>query len=449
MTSLLDTLRQFVDRQPQVKRWVVAYSGGLDSSVLLYGMAQLSLSAPLVAVHVNHGLSPKADDWQRHCEDFCRQLNVEIQGHSVLVERRGRGLEDAARAARYQVFETFMSAETGLLLAHHRNDQAETLMLRLMRGSGTRGLSAMAAERALGDGTLYRPLLDLDRQVLWQQAKDWNLSWIEDESNSDTEFDRNFLRSQVLPALVERWPNLTEQWAQSAAWCREADSLVSEVAVEDLSLAAPRSERLGKSLDLSAMASLSVYRRGNLLRLWFEQLGVSAPDKNLLNAIDSQFVEGRPDSAAELHWQSLSIRRFKQRLYFLPFCPVPESDTSLTAAAGESAPSVSGWKGQRTAWGRGWIELEAVAEGGFRMPPQGFEVSRRRQGERCHPSWRDKSQSLKKLLQESHLEPWLRDQMPCLRLDDQLLVAADLWHCRGQGARAGNGYRLRWHIDAE
>ncbi len=444
MSLVLDTLHQLVDRHPHIKRWVVAYSGGLDSSVLLYGLTKLSLKAPVTAVHVNHGLSEKAEDWQRHCERFCGQLKIEIQSQSVVVERQGRGLEDAARAARYRVFETLMSPETGLLLAHHRDDQAETLMLRLMRGSGTRGLSAMAPSRAFGDGSLYRPLLDLDRQALWQQAKDWNLTWIEDDSNTNTDFDRNFLRSQVLPSLAKRWPNLNEQWARSAHWCRQADDLVAEVAMEDLALVEPRPERLGQSLDLTALAKLSAYRRGNLLRVWFERLGVPLPDKNLLEAIELQFIHDHPSSTAQLRWQSLVIRRFKQRLFFLPADRLNHSRSSKVAEAAHTV--INGWKGQPMAWGAGSIALEAVAEGGFSLPSQGFEVDVRRIGERCHPSWRDKSQSLKKLLQESQLEPWLRDLMPCLRVDGQLAVVADLWHCRGYDASAGRGYRLRWSM---
>ncbi len=447
MSLVLDTLRQFVDQQPHVKRWVIAYSGGLDSSVLLSGMAQLALEVPIEAIHINHGLSSHADDWQRHCEEFCRALDIEIQSRAVSVAREGRGLEDAARQARYEVFEALMAPEVGLLLAHHRDDQAETLMLRLMRGSGTRGLSAMASSRALGEGALYRPLLELDRQTLLGQANDWDLSWIEDDSNAETEFDRNFLRLDILPALSNRWPNLNEQWAQSAHWCRQADTLVSEVAAEDLALAAPQKERLGQSVDLTVLASLSAYRRGNLLRLWFEQLGVALPDKNLLDTLDRQFIDARSDSAAEVRWQSIIIRHFKQRLYCLPADLLDRCSAQISAEGAEM--SKNGWKGQPMVWGRGSIVLESVAKGGFTIPPQGFEVSLRRQGERCHPIWRDKSQSLKKLLQESRLEPWLRAQMPCLRVDDQLAVAADLWHCRGHEAHTGDGYRLRWNISAE
>lgn len=444
MSQILTQLEQFVAQQPQIERWLVAYSGGLDSTLLLHAMTKLGVKVE--ALHVNHGLSKYADDWQQHCREVCRSLGVNLQCHSVAVVAAGRGLEDAARAARYQVFEQQLGPNDGLLLAHHRDDQAETLLLRLMRGSGTRGLSAMGLSRALGQGYLYRPLLDFDREQLLQQAQRWQLAWIEDGSNDSSEFDRNFLRLQVLPTLKQRWPQLTQQWAQSADWCRQADGLVNEVAAEDLARAKPRVERLGHSIELSALASLSRYRRGNLLRHWCEQLGVALPDRAQLEAIEQQFMDVRADSAAQVQWAGVLLRHFKQRLYCLPTSFIDEAADDSAPAA--SSPLIEGWRGESLRWGGGVISLERVPQGGFRLPTEGFTVSLRRPGERCHPSWRDRSQTLKKLLQESLLEPWLRDQMPCLRIAGELAVAADLWHCHGWQASDGAGYRLYWDLSA-
>ena len=440
MSQVLAHLERFVLQYPKVERWFVAYSGGLDSSVLLHAMAKLNLEVPLEAVHVNHGLSDHADSWAQHCREVCASLNLICHSHSVEVVARGRGLEDAAREARYRIFEDRLGLNDGLLLAHHCDDQAETLMLRLMRGSGTRGLSAMASSRSLGKGHLYRPLLELDREDLKNQAEAWDVSWIDDESNGSTEFDRNFLRLKVFPELSQRWPAMSQQWSQSAQWCRQADELVNEVAAEDLARSCPQSERLGDSVDLSVLEQFSAYRRGNALRLWFEQLGVALPDKAQLDMHDQQFINARPDSAAEVRWGKVAIRHFKQRLFCLPVDmldqPTPEA----------SSIEVKGWMGEMIPWGKGSIFLESVPEGGFTLPAKGFDLSSRRPGERCHPSWRDRSQSLKKLLQESGLEPWLRDQMPCLRVVDELAVVADLWHCKGVEAEDGYGYRLCWRV---
>lgn len=440
MSQVLAHLERFVLQHPGVERWFVAYSGGLDSSVLLHAMAKLDLKVPLEAVHVNHGLSDHAGSWSQHCRAVCASLSVTCHSPSVEVIARGRGLEDAAREARYRVFEDRLGVKDGLLLAHHCDDQAETLMLRLMRGSGTRGLSAMAASRPLGKAHLYRPLLDLTREDLKRQAQAWGIAWVEDQSNSSTEFDRNFLRLKVFPELSQRWPTLSQQWSQSAQWCRQADDLVTEVAAEDLARSCPQPERLGHSVDLAVLEEVSAYRRGNALRLWFEQLGVALPDKAQLDTLDQQFVKVRPDSAAEVRWGQVAIRHFKQRLFCLPV------DMLDQPPADASSLEVAGWMGDSIAWGKGSIFLESVAEGGFTIPPQGFDLSLRRPGERCHPSWRDRSQTLKKLLQESGLEPWLRDQMPCLRVSDELAVAADLWHCKGAQADDGYGYRLCWRL---
>jgi len=442
MSQILTQLEQFVAQQPQIESWLVAYSGGLDSTLLLHAMAKLDVK--LEAVHVHHGLSEHADDWQQHCRAVCVSLGVTLHCQSVAVVSAGRGLEDAAREARYAVFEQLLRPDQGLLLAHHSDDQAETLLLRLMRGSGTRGLSAMVSSRKLGQGHLYRPLLSFDRAQLLTQARSWQLAWIEDDSNNSSEFDRNFLRLKVFPELKQRWPQLTRRWARSADWCRQADGLVNEVAAEDLTRTQPRVERLGHSVELSSLETLSRYRRGNLLRHWFERLEVPLPDQAQLDAVEQQFMHLRADGAAQVQWGGVVLRHFKSRLYCLPKDWLDEVANNGPMDA--SLPLIESWRGAPLRWGGGLMYLEAVQQGGFQMPVDGFSVTLRRPGERCHPSWRNRSQTLKKLLQESQLEPWLRDQMPCLRSGDELVAAADLWHCHGWQAGDRNGYLLRWNL---
>ncbi|MAZ88511.1 MAG: tRNA lysidine(34) synthetase TilS [Cellvibrionaceae bacterium] len=438
-TSLvLDTLRRFVVEHPQVKRWLVAYSGGLDSSVLLKALRELQLDVEVEAVHVNHGLSDHANAWQDHCQRCCQELGVKLHTQSVEVQRQGRGLEDAAREARYSVFESLMDADTALLLGHHADDQAETLMMRLMRGSGTRGMAGIQASRPLAQGILCRPLLSLEQEQLRQQAQAWQLRWIDDESNDSDAFDRNFLRLAVIPALKQRWPHLAQRAAQTAHWCREADQLVLEVAAEDLARVQPRSERLGASLDWTVWRDLSDYRRGNLLRLWCESQRLDLPERVHLDELSTQFLRQSPDSSGEVCWGNVCIRYFRQRLYCLA------ADASVSLA--ELPKPIEGWLGEPMAWGGGEISLQPVAEGGFRLPREGFDVSLREAGERCHPSWRDRSQTLKKLLQESQLEPWLRGIVPCLRERHQLAVVGDLWHCQGWQAEGERGYRLHWQL---
>ncbi len=437
-TSLvIGTLHGFVAEYPQVKRWLVAYSGGLDSSVLLKALVELRLDVEVEAVHVNHGLSKHANAWQDHCQAYCQELGVQLHSQSVEIRRQGRGLEDAAREARYSVFESLMDADTALVMGHHADDQAETLVMRLVRGSGTRGMAGMQECRSLTQGILCRPLLSLEREQLRQQAQAWRLSWIDDESNDSDAFDRNFLRLAIMPKLKQRWPHLAQRAAQTAHWSREADQLVSEVAAEDLGRAQPRTERLGASLNWTVWRHLSDYRRGNLMRLWCESQRLDLPERVHLDELSAQFLRQSPDSGGEVRWGNVCIRYFRQRLYCL-------SASSVFLA--ERPTTIAGWYGEPMAWGGGEISLQPVAEGGFRLPSEGFEVSPRQMGERCHPSWRDRSQTLKKLLQESQLEPWLRGIVPCLRERHQLAVVGDLWHCQGWQAEGEQGYRLHWQL---
>lgn len=435
MSIVSATLQQFVREHSAIRRWWVAFSGGLDSAVLLHGLLAAKPEVPVLALHVHHGLSAFADQWQAHCEAQCAALGVELVVEKVTVTADGRGIEDAARRARYEAFERHLQPGDGLLLAHHQDDQAETLLLRLLRGSGPRGLAGMAARRRCGAGALFRPLLDIPRAQLEQQAQAWSLCWVDDDSNRSAVFDRNYLRLQVLPALQQRWPDFARQWQQSAELCRQSDLLQQEIAAEDWQRAGWRPERLGSSVDLAYSRGLSAFRRGNLLRYWTEQLQLELPERAHLDEVEMQLIAGRDDSVAEVSWGGVRLRRFRDRLYLLP---VEDGDAKVPAA-----PVL--WDGrQPMVWGRWQLTLEPVAAGGFRLPPTGFEVVRRRGGERCHPHQRQHSQTLKKLLQEADVEPWLRAELPLLMAGNEIAVVADLWFCRGWAAEAGQGYRLSW-----
>ena len=218
--QLARILEQRLAGQPLPSSYLIAYSGGMDSHVLLVALAELSSSRPnfpaLRAVHVHHGLSPYADDWADHCQSICQNLGVELVVHWVEVASHQASLERAARVARYQVFESVLKPGEILLQGHHQDDQAETLLLRLLRGTGVDGAKAIPAQRRLGAGEVFRPLLDFSREQLAQYARHQQLQWIEDESNQDTGFDRNYLRHQVLPLLQQRWPAASKVLARFA-----------------------------------------------------------------------------------------------------------------------------------------------------------------------------------------------------------------------------------------
>jgi tRNA(Ile)-lysidine synthase len=269
------SLRLLLNLKPwrNAATWHIAFSGGLDSTVLLHLLATLakthSLPA-LSAIHVHHGLQAVADAWPQHCQSICDALGVPLKIIRVQV-KPGASLERAARDARYDAFRAATQVNEMLLTAQHRDDQAETLLFRLLRGAGVRGLSGMPQQRALGRGHLLRPLLDVTRAELEAYAVEHQLRWIEDPSNQDRQFSRNYLRHQVFPVLAERWPQAVATMARSAAHLSEAQELLDELAQIDLATANSTSDFdwLGvPSLALAALAQRSAARQRNALSHW-------------------------------------------------------------------------------------------------------------------------------------------------------------------------------------
>lgn len=429
--------------KPEQTLWI-AFSGGLDSCVLLHSLLDLGLRTQLAAIHVNHQLSPHANAWQQHCADFCAQHKVAFYAERVNIQRDGRGLEDAARAERYRVFAQYVKAGDLLVTAHHSNDQSETLLLRLLRGAGPRGLAAMAPVRSFGEACICRPLLGVVRAELYAYAQRHQLHWVEDLSNEDIHYDRNFLRHEIIPRLTQRWPQLNQRLRQTAQLCAEVDVLLEEMAAEDLQRIGVRSERVGESLALADLKALSLARRHNLLRFWLHQLGVPSPEQVHLREIERQLVHGRQDAEAQVCWGSISLRTYQGRLYLLPIgkraanMPVPmeiliQGKTTaipLTAAGGQLHLM---------------YEEQSATTGNLRADVTHLNLRVRNGGERCQPHDRPHSQTLKKLLQEYRLEPWWRDQVPLLSLGEKIVAAGDLWVCKGFEAAPGTpGFRLRW-----
>lgn len=399
----------------------VGFSGGLDSTVLLHALVQLQLPVTIRALHINHQISPHADQWQAQCSAICAQLGIEFTAEKVNVINSGKGIEDAARAARYAVFERHVGAADFLLTAHHANDQAETLLLRLLRGTGPRGLAAMAAQRPLGQATLVRPLLNFSRTQLESYAREHQLRWVEDESNQDDAYDRNFLRNQVLPLLAARWPSFQRKWQQTAELCAEQELLLEAIAQEDLTCSAPRTERIGQSIDLVLLRSLSPVRQQNLLRYWLRGAGYSTPEQSHWQQIQAQLLLGRDDAEANVSWGDASLRVFRTRLYLLPARLPAMALTLLETSDNQSLR--------------------------LKMGLPNLHIRARVGGERCKPAGRHHSQTLKKLLQEYAVEPWLREQLALVYSGDELVAVADLWVCDGFVAEAGEaGYRLSWGI---
>ncbi|WP_299773245.1 tRNA lysidine(34) synthetase TilS [uncultured Pseudoteredinibacter sp.] len=424
-----DTLQALLSETQwqQCANLCIAYSGGLDSSVLLRTVVELRDKGLLgdcilKAIHVNHGLSDLANSWQGHCKAQCQQLGVEFYSQKVSLDdatiKSAGGLEAAARTARYQVFEQFMVGGDILLQGHHQDDQAETLLLRLMRGAGPKGLASIPSIRSLSVGLLARPLLDVPRRLLEQCAEELNLTWVEDPSNQDSRIDRNFLRNQVLPLLQERWPGFQERWAASSRLCAESEAQLQHYQEKQLAVCDWRAERLGFSLCLQRVADLSRSEQFQLIRACIERLGLAMPSRAFLEELDEQLLRPkRDDSEALLHSGACSFACHQGRLYYWPQGEMP---TVLPASWATSIP---------LDLGEGWqllAEEVALDEPGLWLP-ESVELHHRDSFKRAKPEGRRHSQTIKKLLQEAKLEAWLRPHVPFIAWQGQLLAVADLW----------------------
>lgn len=387
---------------------LVGFSGGLDSAVLLQLLASdtASRTAGLRAIHVHHGLQPQADDWATHCECVCAALGIPLRVVRARVERSsGLGLEGAARDARHRAFEHALASDEVLALAHHRDDQAETFLLRALRGSGVDGLASMRGWRAFAQGALWRPLLETPRDALQAYAAANGMHWIEDPSNLDGGLDRGFLRTQVLPLLRARWPHAEAMLARSAALATEATDLLLE---EDVAALAGAGD--GATLRLPALRALSPARRARVLRLWIAALDLPPLPAQGIARIESDLLQARPDANPRFEWRHARVQRWRDLLHAgrIPAPLQPDWVRGWDGAAALELPS-----GDR---------LELLGASGF---GETLRVHWRRGGERLRLPGRAHTHALKQVLQDAAVPPWLRDCLPLLSRGESVLAAGD------------------------
>lgn len=421
--GLVDIASQFNKEWSEIKTqsgnvWV-AFSGGLDSTVLLHLLKSANISN-LRAVHVNHQISLNANAWQQHCAEICQAWGIPLVTEKVIVEQTGYGIEDAARKARYAVFAQVMQKNDWLVTAHHADDQAETLMLRLLRGTGVKGLSGIAASKPFEQGQVVRPLLNVTRDELVDYANQKQLSWIDDESNFSDAYDRNYLRLHLMPLLQKRWEGFQKKWNQTAGLMADADELLTDLAQLDLQQLDQRTERIGESIDLKFLSNLSKSRQQNVLRFWLQQQNFSRPEQQHWVQVYTQIFSENSEASINLQFGNLSLRVYQSRLYSLP-AELPQLQL------------------------RQDIRIARQGEYLLRTDLGELHIKSRQGGERCKPAYRHHSQTLKKLLQEYQLEPWLRDQVPLVYANDKLVAVGDLWICAGFDAGVGQeGIVLSW-----
>ena len=410
---------------------VVGLSGGLDSTVLLHTCAgsPQARECGLRAIHVHHSLHADADAWAAHCQRACGELGVPLRIVRVAVERdSGDGLEAAARKARHAAFEAELGDDEVLALAHHRDDQAETFLLRALRASGPDGLAAMRSWRRYGRGWLWRPLLDVPRAQLLAYAQHHRLCWIEDPSNLDTGLDRNLLRHRVLPLLRERWPHVDAAFARSAALSGDAVELLD--AEDARALAAVRSDD-PRTLDLAALSQLPAARRARVLRRWIAELALPPLPAEGIARIDNELLAAAADRVAEFAWQHAVIRRWRGVLHADRQRAALPPDWTLR------------WDGHEPALLPDGSTL--ALEGATRFDAM-LVLGARQGGERITLPGRGHSHALKHVLQDLGVPPWQRERLPLLSSNDgELLATGDLvYSARFDAWLRANDACLRW-----
>lgn len=396
--------------------YCVAFSGGLDSTVLLDAMAELARARGLTlrAIHVDHGLQPESAAWAASCRERCRPAGVPLEVLELgLTPPAGASIEAAAREARYRALRDSLRPGEWLLTAHHQDDQLETVFIQLLRGAGVPGLAAMPARANFGQGYHARPLLDFDRACLADYAKRRGLAWLEDPMNEAMRFDRAWLRTRVLPAVRERWPAAAATVARSAAHFAQASRLLSEIAAADAAVIDDQGR-----LSIEGLAALSGDRQVNLLRWWLRKCGLRPPPAARLAASMRAFLVARRDAAPSLRWDDGELRRYRGRLYALP---------PLIAAPPRS-PQAVGCMEFDVGPGLGRFGLVAGEQGGLCAKLAAKSECRFREGgESLRPHAERPRKRLKDLCQESGVVPWMRDRLPLVYVGDQLVAVGDLW----------------------
>ncbi|HEX3839027.1 MAG TPA: tRNA lysidine(34) synthetase TilS [Steroidobacteraceae bacterium] len=419
----------------------VAFSGGEDSTALLALLAELPAVRPrLRAMHIDHGLHAHSRTWARACRAQCRQLQVGLVTRRLtLARQKGQSLEALARTARYAVLAEALQPGEVLLTAHHLEDQLETVLLQLLRGAGLPGLAAMPAVAPLGAGVLIRPLLGIARAQLRECVQTRGLRGLVDPSNADESFDRNYLRRQVLPALLSRWPGAARTVARSARHIAAAQELLDLLARTDLARAAD-----GAAVSAAALRALPLERRRNALRFWISQSGRAVPDAARLEEIAVTLLAARVGANPVVRWGRTQVQRHAGQLTL---------DTVRPPTGGYELS----WHPQLTPrltlpGGGGRLELLPAAQGlidATALPTQ-LTVRTRRGGERLRPRRGGPSRTLKSLLQGEGIPLIERQTVPLLFAGDQLVAAGDLWvDARWQaGTSTAQRMRLIWHRPA-
>lgn len=427
-------------QQYSITDWCLAYSGGVDSQVLLHLLYQIqqqpelhnSFQFNLRAVYIDHQLQAESSAWAEHCAQQCAALDIPFQSIAVNARATNReSPEAAARAARYGAFKNIIQPGMCLLTAQHQDDQAETVLIQLLRGAGAAGLSAMPSLSAFAGGWHSRPLLNISQQAIHAYAEQHQLKWVEDPSNQLSHYDRNFLRQQIMPELQQRWPALNKTLGRFARQQAENNALLEELALIDLDTLL----QADGSIDLASLKLLTSARARNALRYWFKTRQAGMPSSALLEQLLQQIQADSHDNHLCISWGDNELRRFRDALY-------------LCRALEHNPQQIIAWNGQQPvempSLGKTLelVQAHTTAEITYVLKADLLDASLsirfRQGGERIQPAGRQGHRDLKKLFQEAAVPEWQRDRIPLLYAGEQLVAVvgywlAEEWAFKGQG----------------
>jgi len=370
----------------------VALSGGIDSVVLLHFLHQDFPEFKISAIHVNHQLVPEAKAFENHCKKLCKQLHIPLTIKKINITKKpGESLEAKAREARYNLFKKLLKKNDILFTAHHLDDQAETFLFQVLRGAGLRGASAMPPISALGKGYLVRPFLSFSREALLDYATHQQLTWVNDPSNFDTQFDRNYLRHHIFPLFKKRWPQATKTFSRFAQHCAEQEILIAQFSEEDLKIC--HGDYLN-TLKISSLLKFSVTQQKNILRVFIEKNNFSLPSEKILKEI-LKLCAARHDKNPIVSWGNTQCRRYQSNLFLLN--TNNDRDEKLTSE-------------EMTWCKKNNIDLNTV------------KITFRKGGEKFKPHNSAHTRTLKNLFQEWKIPPWLRESIPLIYKNNQLIA---------------------------
>jgi len=357
-----------------VNNYWVAFSGGLDSHVLLHYLKHEFPELNINAIHINHQLLPQANQWEKHCEVVCKNLDIPLKTIRVKITKKsGDSLEALARDARYNAFKKILKTSDVLFTAHHQDDQAETVLLQLFRGAGLRGVSAMPMVSELGKGFMLRPFLNFTRERLLDYAKENKLIWVEDPSNQDTRFDRNYLRQLVFPVLKKRWPEITKILLRFSKHCAEQEKLLHKQSKE-----------------------FSVTQQKNIIRHLILENKLDLPPEKVLDEI-IKISHAKQDSNPIVTWGNNQCRRFKHKLYFSKISSHPPRLTKKDTL---------------------WLKKNLPYE----LNNKNIAIKYRTGGEKIKLKNSTHTKTLKNLFQTWEIPPWERDKIPLIYYKNKLIA---------------------------